>query len=61
MLEEKLVELWPEYSCLYGVRSSDFKNRGKREVAISEISYFLQHYFTENTTGGHFVPSSEVT
>ena len=38
MLEEKLVELWPEYSCLYDVRSSDFKNRNRREVAMLEIS-----------------------
>ena len=35
MLEEKLVELWPEYSYLYDVRSSDFKNRDRREVANS--------------------------
>lgn len=38
MLKEKLVELWPEYSCLYDVRSSDFKNRDRREVVMSEIS-----------------------
>ena len=38
LLEEKLVELWPEYSCLYDVRSPDFKNRDRRETAISEIA-----------------------
>ena len=38
MLEEKLVELWPEYSCLYDVSSTEFKNRDRREVAMSEIA-----------------------
>ena len=37
MLEEKLVELWLEYSCLYDIQSSDFRNRDRREVAMSEI------------------------
>ena len=42
MLEEKLVELWPEYNCLYDVRSSDFKNRDRREVTMSEIAEKLK-------------------
>ena len=37
VLENKLVELWPQYSCLYDVRSTEFKNRDRREVAMSEI------------------------
>ena len=36
--EEKLIELWPEYPCLYDVRRNDFKDRDKREKAISEIA-----------------------
>ena len=42
MLEEKLVELWPEYSCLYDVSSSEFKNRDRREVAMTEIAEKLE-------------------
>ena len=38
ILEDKLVELWPQYSCLYDVRSKEFKNRDRREVAMSEIA-----------------------
>ena len=38
MLEEKLVELWPDYGCLYDMRSPDFKNKDKRQVAIEEIA-----------------------
>ena len=38
MLEEKLVELWPDYGCLFDVRSPDFKNRDKKQVAIEEIA-----------------------
>ena len=43
MLEEKLVELWPDYNCLYDVRSPDFKNRDRRQVAIEEIATKLGH------------------
>ena len=41
MLEEKLVELWPDYGCLFDVRSPDFKNRDKRQVPIEEIAIKL--------------------
>ena len=44
MLEEKLVELWPDYGCLYDVRSPDFKNRDKRQVAIEEIATKLSFF-----------------
>ena len=27
MLEEKLVELWPDHGCLYDVRSPDLKKQ----------------------------------
>ena len=56
MLEEKLVELWPDYGCLYDVRSPDFKNRDKRQVAIEEIatklsfSRFFSIFRTKITT-----------
>ena len=38
MAEEKLVELWPDYPCLYDVRSADFKDRDKRQKALEEIA-----------------------
>ena len=38
MAEEKLVELWPDYPCLYDVRPADFKDRDKRQKALEEIA-----------------------
>ena len=37
-LEDKIADIWPEYSCLYDVRSPDFKNRDMREMAYLEIA-----------------------
>ena len=31
MLEDKIADLWPDYPCLYDVKSPDFKNRDLRE------------------------------
>ena len=36
-LEDKIAHLWPEYPCLYVVRSPDFKNRDMREMPYLEI------------------------
>ena len=36
--EEKLVDLWQDFPCLYDVRCPDFKNRDKREQALSRIA-----------------------
>ena len=38
ILEDKLVDIWPEYRCLYDVRSADFRHRDKRERAVTEIA-----------------------
>ncbi|XP_041860852.1 uncharacterized protein LOC121652246 [Melanotaenia boesemani] len=38
ILEDKLVEMWPDYPCLYVVTLSDFKNRDKREQAFKEMA-----------------------
>ncbi len=38
ILEDKLVDIWPEYRCLYDVSSADFRNRDKRERAVTEIA-----------------------
>lgn len=45
LLEDSLVEIWPDYPCLYDVRSPEFKNRDYREKALKEIAGQL------NTTG----------
>ena len=38
LLEDKIAHLWPEYPCLYDVRSLDFKNQDMREMAYLEIA-----------------------
>ena len=38
LLEDKLVEIWPDYPCLYDVRSVDFKNRDMRQQAFEEMA-----------------------
>ena len=41
-LEDKIADIWPEYPCLYDVRSPDFKNRDMREKAYLEIAENLE-------------------
>ncbi len=41
LLEEKLLDLWPDYPCLYDIRSPTFEDRGKREDAIMDITIKL--------------------
>ena len=38
LLENKLVQMWPDYPCLYDVRSAVFKNRDVRQLAMEEIA-----------------------
>ena len=38
ILEDKLVDLWPDYICLYDVSSQSFKNRDMRDAAMAEIA-----------------------
>ena len=38
MLEDQIADMWPDYPCLYDVRSPDFKNRDLRESGIQEIA-----------------------
>ena len=42
ILEDKLVDLWQNYPCLFDVRSPDFKNRDKRLKAHEEIAKELK-------------------
>ena len=42
ILEDKIADMWPEYRCLYDVRSSEFKNRDIREKAYREMAEKLQ-------------------
>ena len=38
LLEDKLADIWPDYPCLYDVRSRDFKNRDLRDKSMQEIA-----------------------
>ena len=42
IIEDKLVDLWQDFPCLYDVRSPHFKNRDKREAAFATIAEKLQ-------------------
>ena len=37
ILEDKLVDLCPDYSCLYDVSSQNFKNRDMRDDAMQKL------------------------
>ena len=41
LLEQKLAEMWPDYPCLYAMRSADFKNRDLRQQTLEEIANYL--------------------
>ncbi len=55
ILEDKLIDLWPDYPCLYDVNLPEFKNRDKREKAMEEMAEKLEQ------TGSHFSPQSSAT
>ena len=38
LFEDHLVDMWPQYPCLYDVRSSNFKNRDSREKGFGRNS-----------------------
>ena len=38
ILEDKHVDLLPDYSCLYYVSSQNFKSRDMRDAAMAEIA-----------------------
>ena len=42
ILDNKIADLWPNYPCLYDVRSPDFKNREIRGKAFEEIAQKMQ-------------------
>ena len=54
--EDKLVDLWPNFPCLFDVRSPDFKNRDKRLKALEEIGKELNQ--TSKIFGIEFLSSS---
>ena len=37
LLEDKFVTIWPDYPCLYDVRSVDFRNTDLRQQAMEAI------------------------
>ena len=38
IVEEKLLDIWPEHPCLYDVRCPSFKDRVKRDDAFRDIA-----------------------
>jgi hypothetical protein len=42
ILEDKFIDLWQDYPCLYDIRSPDFKDRANREVATREIATIIE-------------------
>ena len=38
ILDDNIVNLWPNYPCLFDSRSPDLKNRDKRQKAHKEIA-----------------------
>ena len=42
MLEDQIADIWPDYVCLYDVRSPEFKNRDLRDRAIQEMAEKLE-------------------
>ena len=45
MLEDQIADIWPDYACLYDVRSPEFKNRDLRDRAIQEMAEKLGKTF----------------
>ena len=42
ILEEKLVDLWQYFLCLYDARSAEFRDRVKRDQAVHEMAEKLE-------------------
>ena len=42
LIEDKIADLWPEYPCLYDMRSTEFRNRDLREMAYLEMAEKLE-------------------
>ena len=38
ILEDRLVELWPDYPCLYDIRCGEFNNRGLQQQAFEDLA-----------------------
>ena len=38
ILEDKIIDMWPNYPCIFDVRSPHFKNREKRQKAHEEMA-----------------------
>ena len=46
LLEDKFVTIWPDYPCLYDIRSVDFRNRDLRQQAMEAIGEQLDRTIT---------------
>ena len=56
IIEDKLIDLWQDFECLYNVSCSSFKDRDKREKAFAEIAQSLGK--TRNKPTFSFVKSA---
>ena len=45
LLEVKFVTIWPDYQCLYDVRSVDFRNRDLLQKAMEAIGEQLDQTY----------------
>ena len=44
VLENRLVQMWPAYPCLYDVRAASFKSRDVRQLTKEERLYARSHF-----------------
>ena len=53
MLEDKIADLWPDYPCLYDVKSPDFKNIEFNNGSQSTFTFMISN---ENGLRHHLPP-----
>ena len=44
LLEDRMVQMWPNYPCVYDVRATSFKSRDVRQLAMEEQLYMRSHF-----------------
>jgi len=59
LLKDRLVQMWPDYPCLYDVRTIPFKSRNVRQLAMEERLY-MRSYFI-NAASQHAVATFIIT
>ena len=44
LLKDRLMQMWPEYPCLYDARGALFKSRDVRQLTIEERLHTRSHF-----------------